>query len=75
MMNAAAPEGTPPRRIDNYHKKNVHAPPCLGEALRRGTLVNSMIFLRRIICNIRYDIPARNFPLIGAISEKTAEKR
>jgi hypothetical protein len=40
-MNAAAPDGAPPRRI-NYRKnylKNLLAPPCLGEALRRGTLI------------------------------------
>jgi len=46
MMNAAAPEGTPPRRIS--HKdwqnfippKDFIVPPCLGEALRRVTLIN-----------------------------------
>ena len=32
-MNAAAPEGALPRRF------NFLAPPCLGEALRRGALV------------------------------------
>ena len=41
MMNAAAPEGTPPRRIDSetQYKKNSLAPPCLEEALRWGTLI------------------------------------
>jgi len=44
-MNAAAPDGAPPRRIrtvrDNYPLRlgsNRNAPPCLGEALRRGAL-------------------------------------
>ena len=39
MMNAAAPEGTPPRRIriDKF-LKDLPAPPCLGEALRRVIL-------------------------------------
>ena len=37
-MNPAAPEGTPPRRISagKYIWKHRTAPPCLGEALRRG---------------------------------------
>jgi hypothetical protein len=40
-MNAAAPEGTPPRRINNkYSKKNFPDPPCPGEALRRVTSFN-----------------------------------
>jgi len=39
-MNAATPEGTPPRRInDTNFWEPLIAPPCLGEALRRGTLV------------------------------------
>ena len=41
MINAAAPDGTPPRRI-KYLNKNAEkllAPPHLGEALRRGTLI------------------------------------
>jgi hypothetical protein len=40
-INAAAPEGTPPRRINNQMSGsgNLLAPPCLGEALRWGTLV------------------------------------
>jgi len=33
-MNAAAPEGTPPRRIRNKELQKPTAPPCLGEALR-----------------------------------------
>jgi hypothetical protein len=36
-MNAAAPEGAPSRRIRKG--KTALAPPCLGEALRRGTLI------------------------------------
>jgi hypothetical protein len=40
-MNAAAPEGTPPRRIGNYNiPRELIAPPCLGEALRRVILTN-----------------------------------
>ncbi len=35
-MNAAAPEGAPPRRIND--ETPLIAPPCLGEALRRGTI-------------------------------------
>jgi hypothetical protein len=41
MMNSAAPGGAPPRRISNlieYLYDTTLAPPCLGEALRRGTL-------------------------------------
>jgi len=39
MMNAVAPEGTPPRRINNGRcAETVFAPLCLGEALRRGIL-------------------------------------
>ncbi len=46
-MNAAAPGGAPPRRIRTVNRENScffrlrlnrHAPPCLGEALRRVTL-------------------------------------
>jgi len=46
-MNAAAPDGAPPRRINDRYLKtaiffpsviNHLAPPCLGEALRRGAL-------------------------------------
>ena len=39
-MNAAAPDGAPPRRINDIFIFNILAPPCLGEALRRGGLVN-----------------------------------
>jgi hypothetical protein len=46
MMNAAAPEGTPPRRIANF-QKNLPVPPCLGEALRWEILVKIMIFNRK----------------------------
>ncbi len=45
-MNAAAPDGAPPRRIrtvkNNFFLRpgsNHLAPPCLEEALRRGALV------------------------------------
>jgi hypothetical protein len=38
-MNAAAPIGTPPRRISN--QKNPYPPvvPCFGEVLRRESIV------------------------------------
>jgi len=39
VMNAAAPEGTPPRQIYKCRSKNVHNPPCLEEALMRVTLI------------------------------------
>ena len=41
VMTAAAPEGTPPRRIGDLKKfkKNFPALPCLGEALRRVSIV------------------------------------
>ena len=34
MMIAAAPEGTPLRRIGEQNSKQLPAPPCLGEALK-----------------------------------------
>jgi hypothetical protein len=42
MIFTAAPDGAPPRRIrdDNNILKHYTAPPGLGEALRRGGLVN-----------------------------------
>jgi len=52
-MNPAAPEGTPLRRISAYKHIYKHrtAPPCLGEALRRGALIELyglMIFMVRV---------------------------
>jgi hypothetical protein len=52
-MNPAAPDGAPPRRISiyTYICKNRTAPPCLGEALRRGTILKLhglMIFIVRV---------------------------
>ena len=46
----AAPEGAPPRRISacKHFCKHRTAPPCLGEALRRGALIKLeglMIFM------------------------------
>jgi hypothetical protein len=38
-MIAAAPEGTPPRRIGVQNSKQLPAPPCLVEALRRESIV------------------------------------
>ena len=46
-MNAAAPDGAPPRRIRWFFKVNdvsgynLLAPPCRTEALRRGAIVFS----------------------------------
>ena len=39
MMIAAAPEGTPLRRIGEQNSKQLPAPPCLAEALRRESIV------------------------------------
>jgi len=39
MMNAAAPEGTPPRRIGIGKIQKISCPPCFGEALKRATLI------------------------------------
>ncbi len=52
-MNPAAPDGAPPRRIRVYKHicKHRTAPPCLGEALRRGALIKLhglMIFMVRV---------------------------
>jgi hypothetical protein len=41
MINAAAPEGTPPRRIrkENKNFENLPVPPCPGGALRRVVII------------------------------------
>jgi len=50
MMSAAAPEGTPRRWIGdcyqykNQYEKNFPAVPCLGGALKRGTLQKMVPF-------------------------------
>jgi hypothetical protein len=49
-MNPAAPDGAPQRRISacKHICKHRTAPPCLGEALRRGALIKLqglMIFM------------------------------
>jgi hypothetical protein len=43
-MNAAAPEGTPPwlPQLPVIFENRQSAPPCLGEALRRGTLLSTI---------------------------------
>ena len=38
-MIAVAPEGTPPQRIGEQNSKQLPAPPCLAEALRRESIV------------------------------------
>jgi hypothetical protein len=45
MMNAAAPEATPPRWIgDERFKKKILCPPCLGEALMRLSIVRQFLW-------------------------------
>ena len=44
-MISAAPEGSPPRRISNKTIQKNPCPPCLGEALRRGSIVYITIFM------------------------------
>jgi hypothetical protein len=43
-MIAAASEGSPPRGSVTNNSKNP-CPPCLGEALRRGSIVYITIFM------------------------------
>ena len=45
-MIAAAPEGSPPRRISNKQFKKNPCPPCLKEALRRGSIVITIFMVR-----------------------------
>jgi hypothetical protein len=45
-MNAAAPDGAPPRRIGDY--KKTPCPLCLEEVLMRGSIVNGTIFMDRV---------------------------
>jgi len=40
-IDTAAPDGAPPRRFNYRSTKKNFAPPCLGEALRRGPLTNN----------------------------------
>jgi hypothetical protein len=42
MMNAATPEGTPPRRIPEKIFQMLPGPPCPGEALRRAMFKKTM---------------------------------
>jgi len=46
-MNTAAPEGAPPRRIDNREHFGKHGttPPCSGGALRRGALISAIFMV------------------------------
>jgi hypothetical protein len=44
-MNIPAPDGAPPRRIDEGDVLNMLALQCLGEALRQGTLAILWIFM------------------------------
>ncbi len=43
-MNAAAPDGAPPRRINDGNVMKLLALPCLGETLRAGNHHNIMDF-------------------------------
>jgi len=69
-MNPAAPDGAPPRRISVYKHIYQHrtAPPCLGEALRRGALIELhgliifMVWVRTIPVHARFN-RARYEPL------------
>jgi hypothetical protein len=46
MMGAAAPDGAPPRRFSNEKiERTPLGPPCLGEALRRVSIIYNMIFM------------------------------
>jgi hypothetical protein len=38
-MDATAPDGAPTRRIKTNFQKNSHCPPCLGDALRRKSII------------------------------------
>jgi len=47
-MNAAAPEGVPPRRINNLKHFGKHrtVPPCHREALKRGAPISAILMVR-----------------------------
>ncbi len=61
-MTFAAPDGAPPRQISVYKHicKHRTAPPCLGEALRRGAIIKLqglmifMIWVRTIPVHARF---------------------
>jgi|GEM_PF-2650806 len=63
-MNAAAPEGTPPRRISNNILCNLFALTCLGEALRRVTILKNTTKI-----GLRCQYPIRF--LRGPVAQKT----
>jgi hypothetical protein len=44
-MHAAAPDGTPPRRIGDEKIKKTPCPPFLRETLRWGSFLESTIFM------------------------------
>jgi len=56
MIDPAAPDGAPPRRINTVDfseiflperlEENRTAPPCLEEALRRGALISAIFMVR-----------------------------
>jgi hypothetical protein len=59
-MIAAAPEGSPPRRISNKQFKKNPCPPCLGEALRRCSIVYITIFM--VFCANTLSMPVSTEP-------------
>ena len=46
-MNAAAPEGTPPRRVNKREHFGNHGTthPCLEEALKRGAFISAIFMV------------------------------
>jgi len=55
-MNAATPQGTPQRRINNEIHHNLIAPACFREALMLGILIKKMIVFSRIHEFSKYNI-------------------
>ena len=47
-MNAANPDGAPPRRVNNREHFGIYgtAPPCPGGALKRGALISAIFMVR-----------------------------
>jgi len=50
-MTAAAPDGTPPRRIGDKNFLKAISPLCLGEALRQGVNYMEMVTPVRVDTN------------------------
>jgi len=56
MINPAAPDGTPPRRMGKIHPDNLFVPPCLGEALRRATIANAKMTISKGDVKMRHQV-------------------